>query len=191
MPNDPSGHVSRTLTFDDYVRKWEAEKGRAITPDEKTELERGCVGISSIQIGADPLDKLDRCYDTFENSLRVARADNEKFRKAGMETSKKSMIFSMRFWSGGRDYEPDNRGRVDMSDYGSRLDSGDAWKPKPGGDSYVNFDFGYYDETTGMWWHANHRQPGMEVYESTLEYYSQALADFDRQIFCVATVNLT
>ncbi len=38
---------------------------------------------------------------------------------------------------------------------------------------YVNFDYGLYDNKSNLWWHANHSEPRMEVYESTLSYYSR------------------
>ena len=83
-----------------------------------------------------------------------------------------------------------------MSDYDSRLSSGDAWRPDDAsGSDYINFDFGFYEVDTGMWWHANHKHdPGgmgpMKAYESSLDYYSKPLLDFDRQIFCVVAKTL-
>lgn len=50
----------------------------------------------------------------------------------------------------------------------------------------INFDYGWYDEESGSWLHANHAEPNMKVYQSTLEYYSRPLRNFDRQVFCVA-----
>jgi peptidoglycan hydrolase-like protein with peptidoglycan-binding domain len=100
----------------------------------------------------------------------------------------KAVIFSKRFYSN-QDPDEEKRkkadpgafrpdpgtGQVDMSGY--------QYRERPG---YTNFDYGWYDEETGSWWHANHAEPEMEVYQSTLEYYSRPLLDFDRQVFSVA-----
>jgi LysM repeat protein len=199
IPHDPTGMKHKEISLDDYVKRWEAEKGRPITSSEKTELERGCVGISSVNTGKDPLDNLDNCFQTFEQSLKFARAKNEAIKAAGDSKKKKAVIFSMRFWSGGKPYAPDPSGKIDMTDYDSRLASGDAWRPDDAfGSDYINFDFGYYDVDSGMWWHANHaHDPGplphmgdMRAYESSLDYYSKPLLDFDKQIFCVAVKTL-
>ncbi|GGM35477.1 hypothetical protein GCM10012275_03430 [Longimycelium tulufanense] len=95
-------------------------------------------------------------------------------------------IFSKRFYSkqdpnwtdeqAAEMYRPNPRtGQVDMSTY--------RYRARPG---YVNFDYGWYDEQTNNWWHANHAEPGMKVYQSTLRYYSRPLLDFDEQVFTVA-----
>jgi peptidoglycan hydrolase-like protein with peptidoglycan-binding domain len=103
-------------------------------------------------------------------------------------TKWRAIIFSKRFYSN-QDPDPEKRkaadpnaflpdprtGQVDMSGY--------RYEARPG---YVNFDYGWYDEETNSWWHANHAEPGMQVYQSTLEYYSRPLLDFDRQVFSVA-----
>jgi LysM repeat protein len=193
LPHDPTGMKHNEISFDDYVKKWEAEKGRPITASEKSELERGCVGISSINTGGDPLNNLQSCFDTFEKGLKFAREKNEAIKKAGNTKKMKVQMFSMRFGSGGKPYAPDATGKVDMSDYDSRLTSGDAWRPDDAlGSDYINFDFGYYDVESGMWWHANHVHeplPGgmgpMKAYVSSLDYYSKPLLDFNKQIFCV------
>ncbi len=100
----------------------------------------------------------------------------------------KAYIFSKRFWSNQSEdaserenpdddaFDPDAAtGQVDMTDY--------EYRARPG---FINFDYGWFDEETNSWWHANHAEPGMEVYQSTLEHYSRPLRDFDRQVFSVA-----
>lgn len=108
----------------------------------------------------------------------------------------RAVIFSKRFYSNQAEawedrldpddkaFQPDeDTGQVDMSGYHYR------GRPEPDegvGAEFTNFDYGWLDEDTGDWWHANHAEPGMEVYQSTLAHYSQPLADFDRQVFSVA-----
>jgi Microbial transglutaminase len=81
-------------------------------------------------------------------------------------------------------FKPDaTTGQVDMSSYKYKGRPDPAVGP---GAVMVNFDYGWYDETTDTWWHANHSEPGMKVYQSTLGHYSQPLLNFDRQVFSVA-----
>ncbi|AHI00814.1 hypothetical protein [Kutzneria albida] len=98
----------------------------------------------------------------------------------------KASIFSKRFyswqnpdWSEERahtTYRPDREtDQVDMSTY--------RYRARPG---YVNFDYGWFDQDTNTWWHANHEEPRMVVYQSTLRHYSRPLQDFDEQVFTVA-----
>ena len=51
---------------------------------------------------------------------------------------------------------------------------------------HVNFDYGFWDESTQCFWHANHAEPGMHVYQSTKEKFQRGYMDFDRVIYCVA-----
>lgn len=173
-------------TFDDYVKKWEAERGRPITPDEKRTLAAGCIGITSLNIGTTRSPKLTACYAMFEQAWRKAKEFNSYLKK--LVPGRKAIIFSKRFWSGGKDYKPDPKtGEVNMSgyNYGTRPGKG-----------YTNFDYGFYDEKTNKWWHANHCEPtisgprctssgSMYVYESNLQHYSRPLGDFDKQVFCI------
>jgi hypothetical protein len=54
---------------------------------------------------------------------------------------------------------------------------------------HVNFDYGFWDEASQCFWHANHGGPGMEVYQSTKEKFIAGYDDFDRIIFCVGFSN--
>lgn len=98
----------------------------------------------------------------------------------------KAAIFSKRFYSKQNPNWTDEQARavyrpnaetnqVDMSTY--------RYVAKPG---YVNFDYGWFDQDTNTWWHANHAEPDMEIYQSTLRHYSRPLLDFDEQVFSVA-----
>lgn len=107
-----------------------------------------------------------------------------------------AVVFSKRFYSNQnpdwnkakrpdkKGFKPDPKtGQVDMSsyDYKGRPD------PSEGKDArMIGFDYGWYDEASNTWWHANHGEPGMVVYESTLDYYSRPLLNFDREVFIVA-----
>jgi hypothetical protein len=51
---------------------------------------------------------------------------------------------------------------------------------------HVNFDYGFWDEEVQCFWHANHAEPGMHVYQSSKEKFQRGYRDFDRTIYCVA-----
>jgi len=180
-PRGPKEHNSYTV--DQYIDKWEKEHGETMTPAEKGTLGRGCIGITAVNLFTLGNPDLSNCYDTFAQVWDAARKMSSFL--TGAFPDRKALIFSKRFYSGGKDYKPDPKtGKVDMSGYN--------YEAKPG---FTNFDYGLYDETTGKWWHANHCDTtlvsnpdcggAMEVYESNLQHYSRPLADFDRQIFCV------
>jgi hypothetical protein len=61
--------------------------------------------------------------------------------------------------------------------------------------SYVNFDYGFWDDASNCFWHANHMQykdaaraaaDPMIVLQSTREKFTKGYMDFDRIIFCIA-----
>ncbi|MGB9203360.1 MAG: hypothetical protein WCB94_05215, partial [Terriglobales bacterium] len=173
----------RTYSVDQYIDKWEKEHGRSMTSAEKHVLGRGCIGITALNLGTLGSPDLSNCYGTFSQAFEAQQKMKDFL--AAHFPARKALLFSKRFWSGGKDYEPDPKtGKVDMSGYN--------YEAKPG---FTNFDYGLYDEKTGKWWHANHCDTtlvsnpecggSMEAYESNLKQYSRPLADFDRQVFCV------
>ena len=184
-----SGTKTVSYKVEEYIKLWEIRNGRKMTPEEKDTLTRGCIGVTVINLGSNglPNPPLDQCYSTFDQARHIAQAMNEAIRHSGVN-GRKAVIFSKRFWSGGdpSSFQPDAVGHVDRAGYNyeGRPDPNDPTS------RMINFDYGLYDEKTGKWWHANHAEPGMNVYESTLEYYSRPLLNFDRQIFCVAVSNL-
>ncbi|HRQ40315.1 MAG TPA: DUF4157 domain-containing protein [Chloroflexota bacterium] len=191
----PRGSQERnTLSVEAYIDKWEKEHGHSMTEEEKKTLGRGCVGVTALNMEDLGNPDLTNCYDTFAQVWEAAKTMNA-FLEAN-RPDRKAIIFSKRFWSGGKEFKPDPKtGKVDLSAHD------DA--PRPNFDSYefINFDYGLYDEKTGKWWHANHCDwplsgdpdcgppafsDRMEAYESNLQSYSKPMLDFDRQVFCVA-----
>lgn len=191
----PRGSKKRnTYAVDDYIDRWEKEHGHVMTAEEKRTLGRGCVGVSALTMPDLHNPDLSNCYDSFAEVWAAAKTMNS-FLEASFP-DKKAVIFSKRFWAGETEYKADPKtGKVDLSAHHN--------EPRPATDDYspVNFDYGLYDEQTGMWWHANHcdfplsgslrcqqsfGSQRMKVYESNLQSYSQPLFDFDRQVFCVA-----
>jgi hypothetical protein len=189
-PRGPGQSVS--YTFEQYIAKWEKDH-HPMGEGEKRVLAKGCIGVTRLTIGAlfsDP--DLSECYGSFEQSL-ARRVKMDEF-LAATHPTKKTVIFSKRFYAGNEDFTPDPKtGQVDMS------------KPHPGQAGYINFDYGLWDETTNKWWHANHCDSNvlvdtckddkgkpmgaMKVYESNLKHYSRSLDDFNEQVFCIAVMD--
>ena len=216
---------TRVWPVADFIAIWEKLHGKTMTPDEKNDLGRGCIGITSLNLadGA-PNPPLGLSFDTFDHARAVSRALNDVLATAPTVTKYgeavgqhpllsrltgvvsalpssnpaewRAVVFSKRFYANQnpdwnkrkkadtRSFKPDpGTGQVDMSGYRYK------GRPDPSegvGADMVNFDYGWYDEATDSWWHANHAEPGMKVYQSTLKHYSQPLLNFDRQIFTVA-----
>lgn len=105
------------------------------------------------------------------------------------------VLFAKLFWSNQSDgdnsapdptaFKPDPKtGQVDMSGY--------KYKAQPG---FVNFDYGFWDEASQCFWHANHmkyKDPAkdaadpMKVFQSTKDHFVKGYIDFDRIVFCIA-----
>ena len=185
----------RRYSVDQYVEMWEAERGRAMTGPEKKTLARGCIGITALNLEAGN-PPLDHSFASFDQAMKLVNEWNAFIEAHKGETTSdgkkvgdfKAVLFAKLFWSNqSRDaeerkkpdkdaYLPDEEtGRVDMSDY--------KYRAQPG---YINFDYGFWDETTNSFWHANHAEPGMEVYQSTKDKFAKGYVDFDRVIYCAA-----
>jgi RHS repeat-associated protein len=149
-----------------------------------TNLKRGCIGITVIELGIMGNPDLTNCYSTPGRALKRLAEMKAKKECGGKKDCygevSEPLLFSVRFWSDGKPYTPNADGKVDMSGWAMKS------KPRPGGGGYVNFDFGLFDPVTLTYTHANQCDPGMVVYISNLEGYSRPLQDFDKQVFCVA-----
>lgn len=92
-------------------------------------------------------------------------------------------------------------GKVDMAKYTQyhgrpKIEKNGEGKEEYKG-TYVNFDYGFWDDESGAFWHANHMQYDQErygeqaekqpmlVYQSTKDKFIKGYFDFDRVIFCV------
>jgi hypothetical protein len=92
-------------------------------------------------------------------------------------------------------------GEIDMKDYHYEAQSLLKYDAKTGAaikKSYINFDYGFWDDASNCFWHANHLQykdpqraakDPMKVLQSTRDKFVKGYLDFDRIIFCVALAN--
>jgi hypothetical protein len=202
----------RRYSREQYIAMWEEEQGRAMTPAERRTIERGCIGITAtnLQGGGNPLGNAEELYGSFEQGHK-SMVEKNKVRDemrargqlpAGMAKAR-YVLFAKLFWSNQNpDYEervkpdedafkPDPKtGEVDMTGYAYRAR---VKKDLSGG--YVNFDYGFWDDTSQCFWHANHmehKDPAkrasdpMKVLQSTSGKFIKGYFDFDRIAFGVA-----
>jgi hypothetical protein len=187
----------RRYSVEQYERMWEAEQGKTLTDPNKKTIDRGCIGISANNIagGGNPLDYSLANFGDFDHAHKFMEGKNKELhemradpKQAGMAPQGEYVLFAKQFWSNQKDpdgankkaddkaFRPDPKtGRVDMSGY--------KYQAQPG---FVNFDYGFWDDASQSFWHANHSQPGMIVYQSTKEHFIAGYTDFDRCIFGVA-----
>jgi hypothetical protein len=186
----------RRYSVDTYEQMWEQEQGKQLTGGDKTTIGRGCIGITANNIsgGGNPLDSAEAVFSDFDRAhafmdmknkeLNQMRADPKTAAMAPQGTQ--YILFGKQFWSNqkpGDNAKPDDKafqpdpktGRVDMSGY--------HYRARPG---YVNFDYGFWDDASQSFWHANHMQPDMQVFQSTKEHFINGYIDFDRCVFGVA-----
>jgi len=184
----------RRYSVEQYISMWEKEQGRKMTDREKKTLARGCIGITALNLSGGGNPPLDNAYSSFSaahasmvkmnEGLAALRSNPET---AAQAQGKSAVVFAKLFWSNqdpnpekrkkpdNKAFKPDKDGKVDMTGY--------HYRAQPG---FVNFDYGFWDEASQCFWHANHSEPGMHVYQSTLDKFSAGYIDFDRIIFCAA-----
>jgi Domain of unknown function (DUF4157)/Microbial transglutaminase len=191
----------RQYSVEQYIEMWEAEQGRTLTDAEKKTLSRGCIGITALDLEGNINPPLDDCYGTFNQAKVMMDKSNEALalqRDVALNlgltelynfyNTQRAVLFAKLFWSNQnpdkkkrkskdkKAFRPDKKtGKVDMSKY--------KYLERPG---FVNFDYGFWDEASPSFWHANHSDPGMKVYQSTKEKFAAGYDDFDRTVYCVA-----
>lgn len=159
---------------------WETSQNRVMTKQQEATLKAGCIGITALNLGINTNSPLKNAYSTFAAAQTKAKLMEADLKKNPQNYPKDAhvVIFSKRFYSSdSKKFLPNAKKEVDMTGYN--------YQPKPGG--YTNFDYGFYDKNKKTWFHANHCDgcsgSPMKVYESTLDWYSRPLLDFNRQIF--------
>jgi len=222
-PSDPqpafgeTPGVQRRYSPEQYIEMWEKEQGRKMTPQERETINRGCIGITATNLagGGNPLDYAEGTYGTFDQAhqkmIEKNRLLDEMAKKGQNVGTARYVLFAKLFWSNQSDdweerLKPDEKaflpdpktGEVDMSGYKYYPQSRYSTDPATGErrrSSYVNFDYGFWDEASQCFWHANHMQykdpkraaeDPMKVLQSTKEKFCKGYLDFDRIVFCIA-----
>lgn len=210
--------VQRRFSVEQYIAMWEKEQGRKMSAAERETLSRGCIGITALNLhgGGRPLDSAVRTLAKFEMAHEYMRHHNELLDDAAKQPGSlvgraRYILFASLFWSNQspnyRDrFEHDNKaflpdpatGEIDMNRYAYRARARVRKDARTGVEiktSYVNYDYGFWDEASQCFWHANHAQYKdpvsataypMKVLQSTRERFAKGYSDFDRIVFCVA-----
>ena len=207
----------RRWSVDQYVEMWEKEQGRKIKPQEREAIDYGCIGITANNLNgfpSNPLDSAEKVYGDFERAHDYMTTRNKMLDwmasvpvVGAMVPKARYVVFGKLFWSNQSEdwndrlkpnkkaFKPDKKtGEVDMTGYkyhgqskwdvdedGNRVESG-----------YVNFDYGFWDEASQCFWHANHYmdyskpEDPMIVLQSTKAKFTAGYRDFDRLVFGVA-----
>jgi hypothetical protein len=185
----------RRYSVEQYQSMLEKEQGKKLTDDDKSTIARGCIGITADNIagGGNPLNYAEAVFGSFDQAHGYMAMKNKELhqmradpKQAALAPQGEYILFAKQFWSNqkpGDNSKPDpdafkadpKTGRVNMKDY--------KYRAQPG---YVNFDYGFWDDSSNSFWHANHMQPGMVVYQSTKEHFIRGYIDFDRCVFGVA-----
>ena len=208
LPSDAErpdhGEISgeqRRYSPEQYIEMWEEEQGRAMTSEEKDTIDRGCIGLTAMNLNGGGNPPLDNAYGSFETAHQVMTQKNATLDWLAswpligglLAGDARYIVFAKLFWSN-QDPDPQKRKNPDP----------DAFQPDPNTDEvdmsgydylaqpgYVNFDYGWWDEASQSFWHANHKDYGdpndpMIVLQSTKEKFAKGYRDFDRVIYCVA-----
>lgn len=209
--------TQRRWSPEQYIAQWEKEQGRKMNARERETIDRGCIGITATNIagGGNPLDYAEGIWGDFEHAQVAMREKNKVLddaAAAGQPVDKaRYVLFAKLFWSNqSEDYEerfkpdedafkPDPKtGEVDMTGYSYKAQSRMKKDPVTGAEtrsSYINFDYGFWDDSSHCFWHANHMQykdpkkraeSPMIVLQSTKSKFVKGYLDFDRIIFCIA-----
>jgi RHS repeat-associated protein len=170
----------RNYSVNEFISKaWPKMTGKEMTDKQKVRLEDGCVGITSCIIGmpGTTFTILNGGYNT------LGQAQDAKKKAELTNPTAKFVIFSVRFYSADPvKFRPDRSGKINMLGW-------DFNESRPGGG--FNFDYGYLNEPTGMWWHANQAnipKGSMIIKQGTLFDFSRPDPNFNRQIFVVAPI---
>ena len=136
----------------------------------KTELERGCVGVTNALAGF-PVEDLNASDCYLDEADALARAATKV-----CPDGQKPQVYAVRYWDSKKDTRTvgaDGRYPVDMDE---------LYRARPG---YVNYDFGYR-QSDGSYVHANHATPGMKVKISpSKDEFDNGYAGFNTVLYCV------
>jgi RHS repeat-associated protein len=190
-----TGEKPKKYTVKQYIKKWELEHGTTMTKAQKKTLQRGCIGITSLELGDNLLNEnppLTNSYSSFEQVKEEATKLEEDIKNNPDKypANTRVIMYSIRFWSEDKNrFLSDENGSVDMTGW-----TGKARPPTINNPDnpfyYTNIDCGLYNKNSDTWFHANHQSPGMLIYESTLQGYSRRTSDFNRQVFFFSTTTI-
>jgi hypothetical protein len=215
-PKHGSDPDQRRYSIDQFTKMWEAQF-HALSSSEVDNVLRGCVGITALNLGMGPLSAPtdlagNKVYGTFAQARKIAAAKNEALGTIAPGSPIQGyVVYAMLFWSN-RDPDDTKRGKPDPKAFRPDPSTGEVDMSRIGDiyalarpPDYTNFDFGFWDESTQTFWHANHGTfPGMttpeEIYQSTQARFARkywengeehvSYPDFDRVVYGVASTTI-
>jgi hypothetical protein len=215
-PKHGSDPDQRRYSIDQFTKMWEAQF-HALSSSEVDNVLRGCVGITALNLGMGPLSAPtdlagNKVYGTFAQARKIAAAKNEALGTIAPGSPIQGyVVYAMLFWSN-RDPDDTKRGKPDPRAFRPDPSTGEVDMSRIGDiyalarpPDYTNFDFGFWDESTQTFWHANHGTfPGMttpeEIYQSTQARFARkywengeehvSYPDFDRVVYGVASTTI-
>jgi len=176
-----------TMSVDEYVEDWNKKHVRSMTETEISHLkEFGCVGICMVELGLNaPTFK--RAFASFEDAFRLKAKLEEQIR-ANPELygeNARAIIIGMRYYSRSRSMTiPDKYGRLTgLKRY--------KFTGKPDIiNEYDNFDFGLFDESQMRFIHANWGGRGMNVSNSSINYFQRTILHLPYKAFLLEISNI-
>ncbi|QEC47923.1 hypothetical protein FSW04_10310 [Baekduia soli] len=204
----------RRYSVAQYEAMWRAQVGH-LSEDEHADVLKGCIGITMLNLGYDSsrIPPLNEVYGRFDIARSVAASRNAALGPIDPSaTTQVWVVFGMLFWSNRADderkrFKPDPKAfrpdpltnRVDI--YREMYNFGEGRTR-----DYTNFDFGFWDEATQTFWHANHgtykgQKTIEQIYQSTPGRFAHAFTtatgeervsydDFDRVVYGVALTTI-
>jgi hypothetical protein len=67
----------RRYSVAQYIKMWEREQGRKITPEDRETIERGCIGLTADNLSGGGNPPLDLVFSTFEQAHNDGRQEQD------------------------------------------------------------------------------------------------------------------
>jgi hypothetical protein len=206
----------REFSLEEYIAMWEKEQG-TMSAEQKETLKHGCIGITAANLEGtkDPLKIANlKIFGTFEQAEHYMLTTNKMLddaAKHGVTTdTARLVLFAKLFWSN-QALDPKDRTQPNPNKQAFRPDpktrevsmAGYHYEPRSVQQAdgryknLMNYDYGFWDQASRSFWHANHGQPAnppnkkakMMVLQSSRETFESKLNEegaFDRIVYCVA-----
>jgi RHS repeat-associated protein len=185
---EPANLDRQSWTFQEYCQKWEAEHGTTMTNTQMSVLAKGCIGVVMLELGITGNPSLIDGYDSFNKAKEMADKLQEDITNNPEKypANARVVIYGMLFQSDDNTaFRSNQNGRMSLSDADLVEIDNEAR-----GDNRMNFDFGLYNPTTNRIYDANHANPGMRIFENTINQFINGGGNRQIFSFSITTVPL-
>ena len=176
---DPAESYIKSWTYEQWVKKTEEELGRKLTQVERDQLAKGCIGLVLFALNITGNPPLTGGYLDFEEAKNMAIDLQEKINNnpGRYQDGARVVLYGFLFHTDDPSaYRPDKEGRMNLTD--ADLEDIDS---EAKANNRTNFNFGVYDPKTKMMYDADEMQPGMRVFEKTINQFINSFGN--RQAF--------